>query len=109
MSSVFTTIEIKPIQDKRDHNVTAIANVTVAGKIRLTGIRIFDYGQSRQKLILPGREIKSGYNMDFFYPIGVDASVEFQQAILDEYNKTRKEHPELWNIHSEHVGTGFTK
>ncbi len=84
--SLLTDIEVHLVNDDTGRGILAIANVTVAGAIRLTGIRVSRKVGEAFKVLYPSRDTGRAI-ADFFYPVGAHKDT-FDTTILNAYHKT---------------------
>lgn len=85
---MFTNVEIIRIQSFSKNDVVAMANITVAGCLKLTGIRVVDSPNMKEpKVLLPSRMTARGLS-DFYYFLTAPDRAAFENAILDAYLKT---------------------
>lgn len=84
---MFSDVEVHLIDDASNRHIVAVANVTVAGAMKLTGIRIVHSVGGKPRVLLPNRDTNSRGPVDFFYPVAGFAA-EFEDAIVKAYLAT---------------------
>ena len=80
-----TSVSVRKI-DKADSRLRAIANVVLDDAFAVHDIRIID-GDNGLFIAMPSRKTATGGYKDTAHPITPEVRKQFEDAILEEYNK----------------------
>ncbi len=80
-----TSVSVRKI-DKADSRLRAIANVVLDDAFAVHDIRIID-GDKGLFIAMPSRKTATGGYKDTAHPITPEVRKQFEDAILEEYNK----------------------
>ncbi len=87
-----TSVSVRKTE-KADSRLRGIANVVIDDGFAVHDIRIIE-GDNGLFIAMPSRKTSTGTYKDVAHPITPEVRKQFQDAILDEYNKVLEEQDE---------------